>query len=82
MLSVRSGDGRLAMHVIPTGDGFRQESMLLELVSLGMTVHASDIWSILEAQDVVIAFCNAEFLESLPEIGKRTKKTAFVNCMT
>lgn len=72
----------MEVHLIPTGEGFGQESMLLELASRGVTVHAPNDWSVLEPDDVVIAFCNSEFLESLPEIRKRTKRTVFVNCMT
>lgn len=72
----------MEVHLIPTGDGFGQETMLLEMAARGVTVHAPGDWSALEAEDVIISFCNAEFLENLPEIRKRTKRTVFVNCMT
>lgn len=72
----------MEVHLIPTGDGFGLDSMLLEMAAKNVTVHAPGDWSALTADDVVISFCNGEFLNCLPEIRKRTKKTVFVNCMT
>lgn len=72
----------MEVHLIPTGDWSGQETMLLEMAALGVTVHARGDWTALEKEDVLISFCNAEFLYSLPEIRKRTKRTVFVNCMT
>lgn len=72
----------MEVHLIPTGVGFGQESMLLEMAQRGVTVHAPNDWSVLDSSDVVLGFCNAEFLENIPAIRKRTKRTVFVNCMT
>lgn len=72
----------MEVHLIPSGDRFGQEPMLLEMAAQGVTVHARGDWSVLDKEDVIISFCNAEFLYNLPEIRKRTKRTVFVNCMT
>lgn len=70
------------VHLIPTGDGYRNERLYLEMVKLGVIIHASGDWTVLEPDDAILGFCNAEFLENLPQIRKRTKKTVFINCMT
>lgn len=72
----------LEVHLIPTGDGFYHEELYLELVRRGVVIHAPGDWSVLEPGDPVLGFCNGEFLESLPEIHKHTRRTVFINCMT
>jgi hypothetical protein len=52
------------------------------MVDLGVKIHAAFDWSAIEPDDPVFGFCNSEFLDRLPEIRKRTKRTVFVNCMT
>ncbi len=70
------------VHLIPTGDGFYPEGLYVELLRLGVVIHAADDWTALEPGDPVMGFCNSEFLDAIPEIRKHTKRTVFVNCMT
>ncbi len=72
----------MEVHLIPTGDGFYEEGLYLEMVRRGVVIHAPGDWSVLEPEDPIMGFCNGEFLESLAAIRKRTKRTVFVNCMT
>lgn len=70
------------VHLIPTGTWFQSEDMMLEMLRLGVVVHAPNDWSVIERGDPVMGFCNADFLSNLPEIGQRTGRTVFINCMT
>lgn len=72
----------MEVHLIPTGDGFYPEGLYVELLRLGVVIHAADDWTALEPGDPVMGFCNSEFLDAIPEIRKHTKRTVFVNCMT
>lgn len=72
----------MEVHLIPTGDGFYPEGLYLELVRLGVVIHAQEDWSVLEPGDPVLGFCNGEFLDAIPRIRERTRRTVFVNCMT
>ena len=47
----------------------------------GCVHHAPGAWSELEGLDVV-SFCNAYYLEHLPQIRKFARTTSWVNCMT
>lgn len=71
----------MEVHLIPPWDCFR-EALYEDMVRLGVVIHAPCDWSCLEPGDPVLGFCNAEFLEALPEIRRHTKRTVFVNCMT
>lgn len=70
------------VHIIPTGDGSKNEDLYLEMIKLGVHIHAPNDWTVLEEGDPIIGFCNGEFLNNIPAIRKRTKRTIFVNCMT
>ena len=70
------------VHIIPTNDGFQNEALYLEMVGLGVHIHAPNDWSALEEGDAIIGFCNGEYLENLPAIRQKTRRTIFVNCMT
>ena len=70
------------VHLIPTNPGFREEPLYREMVERGVTVHNMNEWGVLEAGDPILGFCNAEFLEHLPDIYARTRRTVFINCMT
>lgn len=70
------------VHLIPTNGGFQQEALYLDMVKRGVHIHAPDDWSMLTAEDVVMGFCNAKFLQNLPAIRQHTRRTVFVNCMT
>ncbi len=52
------------------------------MVSLGVIMHAPADWSAVQPGDPVLGFCNAGFLNALPEIRRHTKRTVFINCMT
>ena len=72
----------MSVHIIPTNDGFQNESLYLEMIKKGVRIHAPNDWTVLNEGDVIMGFCNKEFLENLPFIRQRTKRTVFVNCMT
>jgi hypothetical protein len=70
------------IHLIPTNSGYKQEPLYKEMIERGVTVHEMNEWEAIEAGDPVLGFCNAEFLEHLPKIHARTRRTIFTNCMT
>ena len=70
------------VHMLPTNNGIGDEKLYLEMLRLGVRLHAPNDWSVLNEGEAIISFCNGEFLENLPEIRKRTRRTIFVNCMT
>ena len=70
------------VHLIPTNAGYPREPLYQEMLDLGVTIHAAHDWSAVQAEDPVFGFCNADFLNRLPEIRQRTKRTVFLNCMT
>ncbi len=69
------------VHLIPAWD-VCGEAIYPEMISRGVHVHAPNDWSMVEAGDPVLGFCNAEFLKNLPSIREKTRRTVFVNCMT
>ena len=71
----------LEVHLIPSWD-YHMEPLYEEMVRLGVIMHAPCDWGALEPGDPVLGFCNAEFLDNLPAIRRRTRRTVFVNCMT
>lgn len=72
----------LEVHLIPTNPCIQDNPLWLEMIRMGVHIHATNDWSVIEEGDPIIGFCNAEFLENLPAIRQRTKRTIFVNCMT
>jgi glycosyltransferase involved in cell wall biosynthesis len=72
----------LEVHLIPSFATYKQERLYSPLLAAGVIVHSFNEWEVLTAEDVVMGFCNAEFLEHLPVICERTRRTVFVNCMT
>ncbi len=70
------------VHLIPNSRGFEHEPLYTEMLRRGVRIHRCNGWETLEAGDPVFGFCSAEFLASLPEIRKRTRRTVFLNCMT
>jgi hypothetical protein len=72
----------LEVHLIPTNGGFRNEPLFPEMQQRGVKVHGCNDFSLIEQGDPVLGFCNAEFLEALPQITERTRRTVFLNCMT
>jgi hypothetical protein len=72
----------LEVHIIPSDAGYRNEPLFPEMLRLGVTVHSNEAWDALQPGDPVLGFCNAGFLNALPEIRKHTRRTVFINCMT
>lgn len=71
----------LKVHLIPNWPPFN-EPLYLEMAEAGVIIHDPNDFTVLEAGDPVLGFCNAEFLKSLPTIHQRTRRTVFINCMT
>lgn len=71
----------MEVHLIPTYE-VTHEALLPVMTELGVHIHRPFDFDCLQPGDPILGFCNSEFLESLPEIRKRTKRTVFVNCMT
>lgn len=68
--------------IIPSMHGSENEPLRQEMLDLGVNIYAKDEWDAIQPEDAIINFCSKEYLEALPEIVKRTKRTMFVNCMT
>ena len=66
------------VHLIPSWD-YHGEPLYNEMVSLGVIMHAPADWSAVQPGDPVLGFCNAGFLNALPEIRRHTKRTVFIN---
>lgn len=73
---------KMEVHLIPTYAGYELEPLYSEMIERGVIVHATNEFSVLEPWDPVLGFCNAEFLNKLPEIRRYSKRTVFLNCMT
>ena len=71
----------MEVHLIPTWPAFN-EPLLPEMQERGVIVHDANDFGAVEAGDPILGFCNAEFLQALPEIRLRTRRTVFLNCMT
>ena len=72
----------LEVHIIPPYTTYAHERLYPAMVSAGVIIHGCNDWEALTANDVILGFCNSEFLEQLPLIRQHTKRTVFVNCMT
>ena len=59
------------VHLIPSWD-YHGEPLYNEMVSLGVIMHAPADWSAVQPGDPVLGFCNAGFLNALPEIRRHT----------
>jgi hypothetical protein len=70
------------VHLIPNDEGYPNEPLLSEMLRLGVKVHPANDWSVLQPGDPVLGFCSANFLNNLPAIRERTRRTVFLNCMT
>ena len=46
----------MEVHLIPTGDSFYPEGLYVELLRLGVVIHAADDWTALEPGDPVMGF--------------------------
>jgi hypothetical protein len=69
------------VHLIPSWPA-ETEGLYEEMIKMGVHVHGPGSFEQLRPTDPVLGFCNAEFLDALPEIREFTKRTIFVNCMT
>lgn len=72
----------MEVHIIPSHAHYKQEPLYRTLLQNGVVIHTCNEWDALMPDDVIIGFCNSEFLEHLPSIHQRTKRTVFINCMT
>jgi hypothetical protein len=70
------------VHLIPSYPNYKREPLYPELKELGVHIYPPNSWDVINAEDAVLGFCNAEFLEALPLIHQRTRRTVFINCMT
>ena len=74
--------GGITTHLIPTNPGYPNEPLFKEMQELGVIIHKNDEFDAIEKNAPVMGWCNAEFLDKLPEICKRSTNTVFINCMT
>ncbi len=72
----------LEVHLIPSFPNYDREPLYQPMRDAGVVIHNFNEWDVLTPEDPVLGFCNAEFLNHLPEIVKRTRRTVFINCMT
>lgn len=72
----------LEVHIIPSFPNYDREPLYQVMKDAGVHIHSFNEWDALSSDDPVLGFCNAEFLNCLPEIVKRTRRTVFINCMT
>lgn len=72
----------IEIHLIPTNARYQREPLYQEMLEIGVKIHHAHDWSPLSPEDPVFGFCNADFLNRLPEIRQRTRRTVFINCMT
>lgn len=70
------------LNIIPTNDGYKNEPLYDEMLNLGVTIHNSMDFSVINKDDALINFCSSEFLKNLEKINERTKRVMWVNCMT
>lgn len=72
----------LEVHLIPTHGGIETSPLHVPMMELGAKIHSANDFSGIQSGDPVFGFCNADFLNFLPEIRRHTLRTVFVNCMT
>ena len=71
----------LEIHLIPSWPS-AGEALYPEMLKRGVKVHRPGQFDLIQAEDPVLGFCNADFLEALPRIRQHSKRTVFINCMT
>lgn len=69
------------VHLIPTWLALN-EPLYPEMVERGVIVHPPNNFDPVQPGDPVLGFCNSEFLQALPAIRQRSRRTVFLNCMT
>lgn len=72
----------IKLHIIPTDPGFRNEPLYSSMYEMGIVYEEPRDYSNIEKDDAVINFCSSIFLKDLELINERTKRVAWVNCMT
>jgi glycosyltransferase involved in cell wall biosynthesis len=72
----------IKLTIIPTMQGYENEPLYKEMVSLGLSIGKCMDFSEVTADDAVINFCSKIYLDNIGEIAKKTKRTMWVNCMT
>lgn len=71
----------MEVHLVPTWPP-ANEPLLPEMTQLDVKIHPANDFTAVQAGDPVLGFCNAEFLNALPALRERTRRTVFLNCMT
>lgn len=69
------------IHLIPTFP-VQDQPLYSEMLLRGVHIHEPLDWSAIQPGDPVLSFCNRDFLDLLPHIRRRTRRTVFINCMT
>nr|WP_240772698.1 glycosyltransferase [Phragmitibacter flavus] len=72
----------IEVHLIPSYTGYENEPLFEPMRQLGVVIHSCNEWEAISADDVIMGFCNSEFLNHLPVIFQHTRRTVFINCMT
>lgn len=72
----------ISLNIIPTNDGYRREPLYQEMLDMGVHIHNSMDFSIMNSEDALINFCSDDFLRNLEQINRHTKRVMWVNCMT
>jgi len=72
----------IEVNLIPSMKNYELEPLYPEMLERGVNIHPNNEWPALQPGDPILGFCNAEFLNNLHEIRKRTRRTVFLNCMT
>ncbi len=72
----------LELHIIPTYNNYESEILYQDMIDRGIVYRKPKDYSVISKNDAVINFCSKFFLNDLPLIHQKTKKIAFVNCMT
>lgn len=72
----------MKVHLIPIHDFYPKDALHADLLRRGVVIHKANDWKAIKRGDVVLSFGNPLFFEVMPAIRRRTKRTAFINCMT
>jgi hypothetical protein len=72
----------LTVHLIPSGNGYRQEPLYPEMIERGVLVLEANQFDAIIPGAPVFGYCNDQFLLRIDEILKYSHNTVFVNCMT
>ena len=72
----------LSVHLIPGGEGYRQQTLYPEMIDLGVVVHDSKAFEAIPPGVPVLSFCNVDFLNRIDDVLRYSHNTVFINCMS